>query len=161
MARLSTLALVLAQIRIAAGIGLLALTVALGTSGNVAGAAFAAGAFALVFASLADPRRRLFAPVGDPEALPGDARLESRLELARAGVFPSTVGVAVLTGIALGVGQGTLAALLAGAIAGMGLAALLGGLETVLREREEHVELLLERRSGRRFVRPARQSTSS
>jgi len=151
--RASTSQLVVGPVRLAAGLGLLVLAVALGASRGAAGLAFLAGAFALTFAALGDPRRRFLALGGEPEPLPAGAVLEPPLELARRAVFPSTVGVAALAGVALGLGQEVLAALLAGAVAGMGVAALLSGAELRLAERERGRRLLVDRRARRLYER--------
>lgn len=151
--RVSTAQLVVAPIRLALGIALLAAAIAFGASRGAAGIAFAAGAFGLAFSALADPRRRFFAVKGEPEPLPEDASVDGWGELARAMVFPSTVGVSVLAVVALALGQGVLAALLAGALAGMGLAAALGGADLLLRERERRVAVFVDRRARRLYER--------
>jgi hypothetical protein len=151
--RVSTAQLVVAPIRFALGVALLALAVALGASRGPAGLAFAAGAFGLAFSAFADPRRRFLAAKGEPQPLPESASVEGRLALARATIFPSTVGVSILTVVALALGQGVLAALLAGALAGMGLAAALGGADLLLHERQRHVAVFADRRSRRLYER--------
>jgi len=152
--RVSTAQLVVAPIRLALGIALVAAAIAFGASRGAAGLAFAAGAFGLAFSALADPRRRFLAAKGEPEPLPEDSSVEGRLELARAMVYPSTVGVSALAVLALALGQGVLAALLAGALAGMGLAAALGGADLLLRERERRLAVFADRRAGRLYERP-------
>jgi len=106
------------------GVGLLGLVAArtAGASSAQALVAFAVGTLGFAFAALADPRRRFFAPRQDPVPAPPGVRFESRFEPAAGAIFPSTVGVALLTAVAL-VPAPTLSALLAGGIAGMGVAA--------------------------------------
>jgi len=67
---------------------------------------------------LADPRRRLFAsrPV---------APLQVWWKAALRATYPSTIGLAVLTGLSLAFSS-VLAAVLAGVIGGLGVAGLLG-----------------------------------
>lgn len=152
--RLSTAQLVLAPIRLALGLALLPAASAAGASGGAAAAAFAAGAFGLAFAALADPRRRFLGVDAEPEPLPAGAVAETRLQLARTRIFPSTVGVAALTLVASGVGQGVLAALLAGGLAGMAAAAAIAGGTLLARERGRRTALLADRRGRRLFEAP-------
>ena len=107
--------MVLAAIRIALGaVGLVAARLA-GAGGGAAFTAFAVGALGLLVAAIADPRRPFFrSAIG--EALP-------RPRSVLAALFPSTVGVSVLTAVALAF-EPTLAALLAGVLAGLGIVAL-------------------------------------
>ena len=113
-----------APIRLAAGaLGLVAARAA-GASAGQALVAFAVGTLGFAFAALADPRRRFFAPREEPRPAPAGAQYESRLEAAAGAIFPSTVGVALLAAVALARAP-TLSALLAGGIAGMGVAAVL------------------------------------
>ncbi len=84
--------------------------------------AFAVGAFAIAFTALNDPRRR-FLRTPDPVAAPADAVVDPPWRHAVAATFPSTAGLSVLAAIAL-VPQPTLTALLGGASAGLGVAAL-------------------------------------
>lgn len=152
--RVSTAQLVVAPIRLALGVALVAGAIAFGASRGAAGLAFAAGAFGLAFSALGDPRRRFLAAKGEPEPLPESAAVEGRLALARAAVFPSTAGVSALAVVALALGQGVLAALLAGALAGMGIAAALSGADLLLRERERRLALFADRRARRLYERP-------
>jgi hypothetical protein len=87
--------------------------------------------------------------------VPAEARYESKFELARAGIFPSTVGVSMLAAAALAFDR-TLGALLAGALAGMGLAALAGGARIAEQERRDRVELFAERGGRGLYTQPAR-----
>ncbi|HET7045514.1 MAG TPA: hypothetical protein VFI37_11745 [Gaiellaceae bacterium] len=154
--RVSTSQLVVGPVRLVLGCGLLGLAIVLGAAGPAAGVAFGVGVFGLAFAALDDPRRRFVAQRGEPEPLPGGAAIERWHELAAHAIFPSTVGVSALTGIALGLGQQVLAALLAGALAGMGAAALVSAAALLLHERELGAQILVERRTRRLYERPLR-----
>jgi hypothetical protein len=85
--------------------------------------AFAGGAFVTVFTLYNDPRSR-FLPRREPEPAPSGAPVAGRLRQALAASLPCPAGVSVLAAVALGF-QPTLAALLGGISAGLGLA---GGL---------------------------------
>ena len=107
--------LILAGIRIGlAAVWLVAARLA-GSAGAAALTAFAVGVLGLVVATLADPRRPFFRS----SASGASPRPRSVL----AALFPSTFGVSVLTAFALTF-QPTLAALLAGLLAGLGIVAL-------------------------------------
>ena len=86
--------------------------------------AFAVGLLGITFAALNDPRARLQGGEDDPVPAPPDAVVAPRWQQALAATMPSTVGVSILAGIAL-IPQPTLAALLGGVSAGLGLAALI------------------------------------
>ena len=115
-------AVIVAPIRLVVGLLGLVAARAAGASAGQAFLGFAVGVLGFAFAALADPRRRFFTPRDDPRLAPAGVRYESRLEAAAGAIFPSTVGVAVLAAVAL-VSAPTLTALLAGGIAGMGVAA--------------------------------------
>jgi hypothetical protein len=86
--------------------------------------AFAVGAFALAFLVSNDPRARFRRASGKPAELPADATVAPPWLHAFHAAFPSTVGVSILAAVTLPFNQ-TLTALLAGNLAGLGLAALL------------------------------------
>ena len=86
--------------------------------------AFAVGVLGITFAALNDPRARFQGDEDDPLPAPLDAVVAPRWRQAVAATMPSTVGVSILAAIAL-VPQPTLAALLGGVSAGLGLAALI------------------------------------
>ena len=74
---------------------------------------------------------------------------------ALAGLFPSTVGVSILAASALAF-DARLAAVLAGFLAGMGLASLAHAARLLAWERREHVRVLVDRGGGGRvYVRDA------
>lgn len=116
--------MLIAPLRLALAIGLLAAARAAGTAGGPAYIVFAGGAFTTAFLILQDPRAP-FRPAGDPPGpLPGDAQVAPAWLHAAHAALPSTVGVTVLAVVALGF-EPFLAALLAGVLAGLGLAAAL------------------------------------
>jgi hypothetical protein len=116
--------LLVAPLRLALGIVWLGAARAVGGSSSGTLLAFAAGAFALAFLVPNDPRTRFRRVVGEPAELPADAAVAPAWLHVWHAALPSTVGVSVLAAVAL-VFQPTLAALLAGVLAGLGLAALL------------------------------------
>jgi len=97
---------------------------AAGGSGTAALLAFAAGAFAMAFLASNDPRARFRHAPSAPEALPTDANVAPAWLHAAHAAFPSTIGVSVLAAAMLAFNP-TLTALLAGILAGLGVAALL------------------------------------
>ena len=86
--------------------------------------AFAVGMLGITFAALNDPRARFRKQEVEPDEAPADAVVAPLWRQALAATMPSTVGVSILAAIAL-VPQPTLAALLGGVSAGLGLAALI------------------------------------
>ncbi|SRR6266566_3188439 len=111
-------------IRIGLGVVWLAAARLGGASGRAALLAFAIGTFGLAFAALNDPRRRFVQRAVEPLEAPADAVVDPRWRQALGAMLPSTAGVSILAAIAL-VPQPTLAALLGGVSAGLGLAALI------------------------------------
>jgi hypothetical protein len=102
------------------------LLVAARAAGGSAGATlitFAAGAFVLAFLVPNDPRARFRGTPTKPEPLPADAVVAPAWLHVVHAALPSTVGVSVLAAVALAFNP-TLAALLAGVLAGLALAAL-------------------------------------
>ena len=146
--------LLVAPIRLGLGaLGLVGARLA-GLDGERALITFAFGAGVMMVTALGDPRARVLAPRAEPEPVPAEAAYASRLEVAARAVFPSTVGVAVLTGVALAF-EPLLASVLAGLLAGMGLAALVSLAQLASSERRDGVELYAEVGRGRRvFTRP-------
>ena len=116
--------LLVIPIRIVLGAVLLVASLLSGTHRTGALLAFATGTVGIVFFLFNDPRAR-FLPAGkEPAPLPATATIAPRWRQALAATIPSTIGVAVLALIALAP-QPTLAALLAGIEAGLGVAAAL------------------------------------
>ena len=125
-----------------------------GLDGERALITFAFGAGVMMVTALGDPRARVLAPRAEPDPVPPEAAYASRVEIAARAVFPSTIGVAVLTGVALAF-EPLLASVLAGLLAGMGLAALISLAQLASSERRDGVELYAELGRGRRrFTRP-------
>jgi hypothetical protein len=150
---LSTAPLAVAPIRI--GLGLLGLTGAglRGLSWSVAGAEFVLGTAVFAFAALADPRRRFFRLKNEQaEPVPADATFEPLGRVALFATYPSTVGLAALTAISLSFNT-ALAAVLAGGVAGLGVAGAISGALIAMGERAEGVRLYVERGGRRLFVR--------
>lgn len=146
-------ALVIAPIRLAlAGAGLAAAVTA---GSQQAGALLACGGatVATLLLVIADPRARFFQIPEDPPAAPADAREDGLWRLALGAAFPSTAGVAVLLAVALAV-EPTLAAMMAGILAGLGLAALVGAVELTALERRRACRLYVERGTSRVLSRP-------
>jgi hypothetical protein len=109
---------------------------------------FLLGALATTVAVLADPRRRFFGelPAEPPPPPVGASRKEWRRTVLAATV-PSSLGLVVLAGIALAFST-TLAALLAGGVAGLGVAGLVAGARISALERRLGGQLLFERKLG-------------
>jgi hypothetical protein len=87
---------------------------------------------------------------------PEDARYTGRWPTAVGACVPSSVGLTVLALVALVV-NATLTALLAGGIAGLGLAGLVAGVQLGLRERAAGVELYVAAGSNQIYERPGRR----
>ena len=119
---LSTAPLVVAPIRI--GLGLLGMAGATlrGLSWSVAAAEFVLGTAVFAFAALADPRRHFFRLKDEAEPVPADATFEPIGRVALLATYPSTVGLAALTGVSLAF-NAALAAVLAGGVRGWALRA--------------------------------------
>jgi uncharacterized membrane-anchored protein YitT (DUF2179 family) len=114
--------LLVAPLRLVLGILFL---VAARTVGGASGAilvAFAVGAFAMAFLVPNDPRARFRQGPGKLADLPPDAVVAPAWLHALHAALPSTVGVSILAAITLTFAP-TLAALLAGILVGLGLAA--------------------------------------
>ena len=140
LARISTRALLVTPIRVLGGLALLAAARAAGAEPDAAGGAFLLGALGLVVAAFLDPRSRFLGSPGGAAPAPSDARFATRLELVREGLLPSSVGVALLTAVALPFEQ-TLAALLAGVLAGLGVASALSAFRVIQWERVHGLRL--------------------
>ncbi len=111
-------------IRLAFGVVLLGGARLAGAESGPALLAFVIGIFGITFVIFNDPRARFAHGKVDPLPLPAGAEIAPRWRQALAATVPSTIAVAVLAGIAL-VPQPTLAALLAGVEAGLGVAGVL------------------------------------
>ena len=108
-------------IRLTLGLLLLGAARLAGAANGPALLAFVIGVFGITFVIFNDPRARFAHGTVEPLALPADAEIAPRWQQALAATVPSTIAVAVLACIAL-LPQPTLAALLAGVEAGLGVA---------------------------------------
>jgi hypothetical protein len=141
VARLTTALLTVGVIRVALGLLFLLLVALLAPDGRLAVSGFCAGAFLLAFAALVDPRRRFVRgrkPIKRPE---GSVLAPAPLVAWRA-LFPSTIGVSGLTVVSLAISSWTLAAVLAGALAGIGVAALISWVRVARAERRAKTEFV-------------------
>lgn len=109
-------------IRLALGVLLFVAARLAGAANTSALLAFVSGVIAITFLLFNDPRSRFVRPRAEPVEAPPDAHVAPVWRQALAATLPSTVGLAVLALITL-VPQPTLAALLAGVCAGLGVAA--------------------------------------
>ena len=114
--------LLVAPLRLLLGIVFLAAARAAGGATGATFLAFAAGAFAMAFLVPNDPRARLRRAPAEPADLPADARVAPAWLHALHASLPSRVGVSILAAVTLAF-EPTLVALLAGILAGLGLAA--------------------------------------
>jgi hypothetical protein len=119
-------ALLVAPVRLALGAAGLALAISLGLTGATALAAAAAGAVLTVFTLTAPGGRRKPEPLRPP-GYSGASTDNPWWRVLAVAMFPSTYGVALLTGIALAFNN-VLAAFLSGVMLGMGAVALVYGL---------------------------------
>jgi hypothetical protein len=106
--------------------------------------AFGTGALGFLAAGIADVRRRFAALAAEPLPVPDGAAYDAWPVIAARAAFPSTVGVSVLGVVALPI-EPTLTALLAGILAGMGLAGFATGLWLAWLEREQSVRMYRDR----------------
>ena len=116
--------LLIGPLRLVLSVCWLAAARAAGATSGAALLAFAAGAFGTAFLAAQDPRARLRSRGSEPAELPAEAAVAPAWLHAAHAAFPSTLGVSLLAGAALLV-RPALASLLAGVLAGLGLAALL------------------------------------
>jgi hypothetical protein len=145
LVRIGLRGLLLAPVRVGLAIALVGAALLAGVELRVALLASGVAAFGSFLLLLSDRRALLLRAGSEPMPLPQDARIASAWETIRNGVFPSTVGVAVLALAALAFNE-VLAAFMAGILAGMGLAGLVSGLQLAARERDEGVTLYAARR---------------
>ena len=86
-----------------------------------------------------------------PEPLPGEAVPESWAQIARTDVFPSTVGVTLLTAVAL-IFDPVLAGLLAGILGGMALMTMVSWVQMTVAQRRLGGVLHVERLTKRLYI---------
>jgi hypothetical protein len=135
------------------GLGLALLGVALGghAPARSVALAFLVGTVFMALAALADRRALLLRPPAEPKPLPSDSLPEADWRIALEAALPSTVGVGVLGAVAVAAGNEVLGALLAGGVAGMGVASAASLIPLFAWERERG-ERLYAGRGGCRFV---------
>ena len=144
--------LLITPIRLVLGVVLLCVTFVGNVQGRSLGLAFLVGAFFIAFAALVDRRSLLLrARDVEPEPLPAGAVEDPPWRVALAAAIPSTIGLAVLSLVAVGAGKDVLAALLAGGVAGLGVATVIALVSLLGWERERAVRLYTGPH-GRRFV---------
>jgi hypothetical protein len=149
-------ALLIGGLRLALAVVALALARARGLEGSTAGMLFlfGCGGFLLTLVAGSGSRRveqRISAAKGAP---PDDAVVEPLWRSLLEATYPSTIGLTIVTAISLVLNE-SLAAVLAGILAGLGVTAFLAAGRLVIRERELHARVLAERgRAGRVFLRP-------
>jgi hypothetical protein len=114
--------LLVAPLRLVLSVVLLVAARAAGATGG-AYLVFVVGVLASMFLVTNDPRAR-FRRAADPEPLPADARVAPAWAHAMHAALPSTAGVAILAAVTVAF-KPTLAAFLAGILAGLGGAAVL------------------------------------
>ncbi len=110
-------------IRAGLGIAWLVAAIVAGAGARPALIGFVIGMLGCAFALLNDPRARLLRARREPAPYPTDAVLDSPLRHLWTALLPSTLGVNILAAVAI-VPQPELTAILGGASAGLGLAAL-------------------------------------
>jgi len=133
------------------GLVLLLAAIVAGAASNRALLAFVVGAGVVAFAALADRRGLLLGADAEPDPLPAEVVVDSDLRTVMRAAYPSTLGVFVLALISLVAGEDLLAALLGGAVAGLGVASSVGLMAVLAWERKHEVRLYTGER-GRRYV---------
>jgi hypothetical protein len=89
----------------------------------------------------------------NPEPAPADAQMQSRWRGLAEAAYPSTIGLTVLTAIALWP-QPPLAAFLAGILAGLAVMSLVGFTRLTLLERTRRSRILVDYKASRVFEAP-------
>jgi hypothetical protein len=152
VAAVRTRLLLIAPIRIGASLALLGASFVGDTPSRSLGLAFTVGAVFITFAALADRRSLLLRSRElEPELLPAEAVIDPNWRVALNAALPSTVGLSVLSLVALAAGNEVLAALLAGCVAGLGIPTVIGLFPLLAWERERAVRLYVGPH-GRRYV---------
>ncbi|HEY3051215.1 MAG TPA: hypothetical protein VGJ40_05760 [Gaiellaceae bacterium] len=148
--------LLILPVRLALGLAGLAGARALGVSAAASVWLFGLGAGLFALAMLTSRRRHtFFERAARAETINGAVAVEGRARTLARSAFPSTLAVSTLTAIALPI-NASLAALLAGILAGMALIGLVFGVELVLWEESRGVRLLAAPAQGRElYIRAA------
>ena len=152
-------ALLIGGLRLVLAVAALGLSRVRGVDAGQAGLLFALGGGLLLIALPASVTRRAGRPrVAETRPLPGGAAVMPNRRALALAMYPSTIGLSAVTLVALAV-RPELAAVLAGILAGLGLAALYSAGQLALWERELGGRLYLERgRAGRIFLAPRAQA---
>ena len=144
----------MAPVRFGLALAVVLAAIARGLSPGRAFAQLALGAVVIALALMFGQRTRGLDDVLErAEPLPADARREPPRTTVWTAMWPSTMGTTFFAVAAVFI-DARLAALLAGVLAGMGVAGLAYGLNRLWWERERGVRLLGDRRSGRVFLEP-------
>ena len=152
VAAVRTRLLLIVPIRLVLGVALLSVTFVGDAAARSLILAFLVGAVFIAFSALVDRRSLLLRSRDvEPEPLPAGAVLDPYWRVAFPAAIPSTLGLAALSVVAIVAGEDVLAALLAGAVAGLGVAAAVGLVPLLAWERERAVRLYAGAH-GRRFV---------
>lgn len=147
-------ALLIAAVRFALAAAGTVAAVARGVDRGPAVGLVAFGAGLVLFSVYAGGRpQRAARRFGDAQPAPDDFRVESRLRALAAATYPSTIGLAILTLIALWP-QPPLAAFLAGILAGLGVMALVGAARLSAWERARGSRFFVDVESERVFEAP-------
>jgi hypothetical protein len=147
-------ALLIAAVRLALGLAGVVASIARGVAPGPAVGLFALGALLLLFAVYGgDRRHRSALKFESPDPAPSHARIESRGRGLVRAAYPSTIGLTVLTVIAL-LPQPGLAALLAGILGGLGVMSLVGAARLTSLERSRKARILIEGKTSRVFEAP-------
>lgn len=146
---------IIAPVRLLLGGGVLVAALVAGAAGKAALIGFGAGTAFMAFTAVSDRRALFFAARERPGPLPDGAVHEPWWRTALDASMPSTIGLAVLSVIALGTNHAVLAAILGGALEGLGIAAAIAGADLRTWERREGACLYLEGGGARRrFLEP-------
>jgi len=144
-------ALLIGGARLVLGVGALVGARARGLDPGPAAGLFAFGCFVLLFALLAGSgRRHTDQRIAEAKNPPQEAVVEPLWRSLLKASYPSTIALTIGAGIALAANP-SLAAVLAGILAGLGVAALIAASRVYLWERELHGRLLAERKRGGRI----------
>ena len=146
---------IIAPVRLLLGAAALAASLVGGVNGRPALIGFGAGALFTAFTVVSDRRSLFFADRERPGPLPEGAVHQPWWRTALDASIPSTMGLAVLSVIALATHHAVLAAILGGALAGLGIAAVMAAADLRAWERREGACLYLEGGGARRrFLEP-------
>jgi hypothetical protein len=148
-------ALLIGIVRLVLAAAALAAAIAVGASSGSAALLFAAGAIVVLVAIMGSRRGRLvWVRLAEAEPLAPEATLEPRRRAVARAAYPSTIGLTVLSAIAL-LFEPSLAAVLAGILAGIGGAALGFAAQLAAWERQRRARVLAEPgKGGRIFEAP-------